>query len=124
MEEETQLLAPLGNLLEFGPKMTNSYLDFEKSLSLPLDGFNLENEIENESDQRLVNEMENYEELMKEIEDGEEPAIIKEASKLHQYVSSARHSTPIYQMLERIENKVKLNSVNFNRYKISILDQS
>ena len=115
MEEETQFLAPFGNLLGFVSKLINypSLDDFEKSLSLPLDEFDLEyeNELRNKiesSEQELVKEMENYDELMNQMDDEEEdPIIIKETSKLQELASSVRHSTPIYQMLERIENKVQ-----------------
>ena len=114
MEEETQLLAPFGNLLGFVSKLINypSLDDFEKSLSLPLDEFDLEyeNELRNKiesSEQELVKEMENYDELMNEMEAEEDLIIIKETSKIQELVSSVRHSTPIYQMLERIENKVQ-----------------
>ena len=114
MEEETQLLAPFGNLLGFVSKLINypSLDDFEKSLSLPLDEFDLEYENESrnkiECEKELVKEIENYDELMNQMDDEEEdPIIIKETSKLQELASSVRHSTPIYQMLERIENKVQ-----------------
>jgi len=41
------------------------------------------------------------------MEAEEDLIIIKETSKIQELVSSVRHSTPIYQMLERIENKVQ-----------------
>ena len=113
MEEETQLLAPFGNLLGFVSKLINypSLDDFEKSLSLPLDEFDLEYENESrnkiECEKELVKEIENYDELMNEMEAEEDLIIIKETSKIQELVSSVRHSTPIYQMLERIENKVQ-----------------
>ena len=54
----------------------------------------------------------------------EDPIIIKETSKLQELASSVRHSTPIYQMLERIENKVQWILSILTTYKIVILDQS
>ena len=130
MEEETQFLAPFGNLLGFGSKIINyPSLDFEKSLSLPLDEFDLEYENESrnkiECEKELVKEIENYDELMNQMDDEEEdPIIIKETSKLQELASSVRHSTPIYQMLERIENKVQWILSILTTYKIVILDQS
>jgi hypothetical protein len=43
---------------------------------------------------------------MEQVE--EERNLIKESLKQQELTSTTRHSTPIYQMLERIENKVKL----------------
>lgn len=85
MEGETQLLAPLGNILGFCSKINF----VEESL----DRIGLENDV--------LDEMEGEESSFSFIKETE-----TETSKVQESISSSRHSTPIYQMLERIENKV------------------
>lgn len=103
-------------------------LDIEEPLSLPLDGFDPESEDElikrMEAEKELIEEMETEELWLDEMEVvEEEPELAKETSKPQESASSTRHSTPIYQMLERIENKVQsIMSISTNI--ISILDQS
>lgn len=62
-----------------------------------------------EAEKEIIEEIkteESYEMEMETVE--EEPEVIKGSSKPQESAaSSTRHSTPIYQMLERIENKVQ-----------------
>lgn len=62
-----------------------------------------------EAEKDLIEEMETEESHEMEMETVEEELeVIKELPKPQESAaSSTRHSTPIYQMLERIENKVQ-----------------
>ncbi len=73
----------------------------EECISLQLDRFEPEidslNELENEDEAKILNQ---------------------EAEKPQGPLSGTRHSTPIYQMLERIENKVRITFNSKKHHKI------
>ena len=77
-----------------------SFLEVDECISLPLDNFDMEND----------NEL-----LLNEIEFNEAKETAKPVESIVS-ASSTRHSTPIYQMLERVENKVKHWIAHLNLY--------